>query len=611
MQEFKVKFSPQDKTVTVPGGTDLLTAAVKAGIVLSSACGGEGTCGKCKVLLGKDEALACQTIVESDISVNIPAGSFETPHAYKPVAEEFTKGVILENEHRITASPLVRKIYLELPAPTSDDAESDLERIYRIIEKKIGHTHVSTRLANVKHLGEVLRDSDFRVTAVIAGGEDAVEILAIEPQNTTKSNYGFAFDIGTTTVAGQLIDLNKNEIMGSRIAFNRQASYGSDVITRIVYASNPKGLETLNAAVIDNVNEIIEDLSSEGKVNLSDVYSIVFAGNMTMTHLLLKIDPSHIRKAPYVPVTASFQPASVSELGLKMHPKAIAYFLPGVAAYVGGDIVSGLLACGIPEADGLSLLIDIGTNGEIVLGNRDWMIGAAASAGPAFEGSGLKHGMKAVRGAVNKVDIDDKLNVNVDTIGGDKPKGICGSGYIDLLCKLLQRRIIGKDGKIDGAVKSDRIRRNENTKEFVVVFKNNSATGEDIVIDEDDIENLKRSKGAIYSAIISLINKLEQDISNVNRIYIAGGFGNYLNIDNAIRIGLLPDVRRDKYQFIGNSSLAGARMSLISRDALAKTEEIHKKVTYLDLSAEPKYMDEYIASLFFPHTDIGRFPSVR
>ncbi|MCM8761559.1 MAG: ASKHA domain-containing protein, partial [Candidatus Omnitrophica bacterium] len=339
--------------------------------------------------------------------------------------------------------------------------------------------------------------------------------------------------------------------------------------------------------------------------------AVVCAGNMTMMHLLLKIDPSNIRKAPYVPTVNAFPPVSASELSLEINPKGVAAFIPGVSTYLGGDIVAGLLACGIAESEETCLLVDIGTNGEVVLGNKDWMIGAAASAGPAFEGSGLSCGMKAVQGAIQKVAIDEDFNVQTWTIGELSPKGICGSGYIDILCQMLKRGIITKDGKIDRLKLSKRIRKTDTGYEFVVVFKGESGAEKDIAVHEDDIENLKRSKGAIYSAIIALLNKVGKSIDEVKRIYIAGGFGNYLNIENSIYIGLLPDIASSVYEFVGNSSLAGARMALLSHEAYEMTMRIYKNITYLDLSAEPNYMDEYIASLFFPHTDLGRFPSVR
>ncbi len=598
------------KKVAVAKGTDLLTAATKAGVTLNSSCGGEGLCGKCKVIVNNTRVLACERIVENDLEVTIPKESLEVHEKGKRGAEEFTKGIVLKRENVYKHSPLIRKIYLRLLKPTSDDNVSDLDRIYREISDKIDNVHVSAKLASVKSLSDTLRDSDFQVTVTLGYKDGWFEIISVEPGDTTGANYGFAFDIGTTTVVGQLIDLNTREILGTRIAFNKQALYGSDVITRIIFSSAPEGLEKTHKAVVSNMNEIIDDLIGSCNVNLADIYAITCAGNMTMMHLLLKIDPSGIRKPPYTPTTTIFPAIHSSEIGIEANPKGLISFLPGVSTYVGGDIVAGILACGVSESSDLSLLVDIGTNGELVLGNKDWMIGAAASAGPAFEGSGVSCGMKAVKGAIQKVNIDADLSVRCDVIGGVKPHGICGSGYIDLLCQILRRGIIDKSGKINKTIKSDRIRQGEAVAEFVVAFKADSGIGKDVVINEDDIENLKRSKGAIYSAIISLLAKVEKDIKDVKKIYIAGGFGNYLNVENAISIGLLPDVRREVYEFVGNSSLAGARMSLLSTEAFLKTNEIYKNITYIDLSAEPSYMDEYIASLFFPHTNLWRFPSV-
>ena len=613
MEEFNVKFRPKGATIRVPRGTDLLSAAIRAGIVLNAACGGEGLCGKCRVIIKKTEALACETLVESDLEVTVPKESLAVHGRLSHEAEEFTKGVVLKKEGRFAFSPLVRKVYLELPRPTDDDNASDLERISRELRSKEGidSVNISAKIANVKHLSEIIRESDFKVTVTIGRRNGSLEMFLVEPGDTSNDVLGMAFDIGTTTVAGQLIDLKTKNILGSRIAFNKQAAFGSDVITRIIYASEPKGLAKLNEAVLDNMNEMIEDLAGSAEANLSDIYAVTIAGNMTMMHLLLKIDPANIRKEPYIPATTVFPAMNAPEVGLEINPKGIASFLPGVSTYLGGDIVAGILACGLSESDDISLLADIGTNGEIVLGSKEWMIGAAASAGPAFEGSGLSGGMKAVRGAIEKARIGKGFDVEIETINGEKPRGICGSGYIDLLCQMLRAGIIGKDGKIDRDIKSKRIRRGEANYEFVVAFKSETAAGRDIVIQEDDIENLKRAKAAIYSAVVSLLNKVEKETKDVKKIYVAGGFGNYLNIENSVYIGLLPDVERSIYEFIGNSSLAGARMALLSREAHQKAMAIHKEITYLDLSSEPRYMDEYVAALFFPHTDLGRFPSVR
>lgn len=628
MQEFNVRFMPQNRSVRVPRGTDLLSAAIKCGIMLNASCGGAGLCGKCKVVIErgamcaepsrliqeKDRkrgyVLACDAIVESDLEIRIPKESLEVHAKLRHDTEEFTKGVAAKRENIFRFSPFVKKVFLELPGPTADDNEGDLERIERKLREKIGCEVRETKIAALKHLAALLRESDFKVTVTFGDKDGMAEILSIEPGDTTKDIYGLAFDIGTTTIAGQLIDLSNGNILGTRISFNRQSSYGGDIITRIVYASEPSGLRKLNDTVIANINEMIEDLTGSFTVNIGSIYATVCAGNTTMMHLLLNIDPSNIRRAPYVPTTTVFPTIYAAEARIEANPKGLVAFVPGVGAYVGGDIVAGLVACGLAESDELSLLVDIGTNGEIVLGNREWMIGAAASAGPAFEGSGLACGMKATSGAIQKVAIESDLAVRCTTIDDTKPKGICGSGYIDLLCQMLKRGIIAKDGKINRDVKSRRIRRAGDTYEFIVSFKDETSTGKDVVIQDDDIENLKRSKGAIYSAVISLLNKVGKSVTDLRKVYIAGGFGNYLNIENAIFIGLLPDMARDTYEFIGNSSLAGARMSLLAKDAFAETHRLYKNLTYLDLSSEPHYMDEYVASLFFPHTDKGRFPSV-
>jgi len=629
VDEFNVRFRPQDITVRIPRGTDLLSAAIKGGIVLAAACGGEGLCGKCRVIVSngtvktdmtrlisavdrdRGVVLACQTMVEGDLEVEIPWESLGHHETVSHVAEDFTKGIALKREGIFPFSPLVRKVYLELPVPSGDDNVSDLERIEREAREKKGLDIKRSRLSNVKHIGSLIREADYKITVLAGYRDDSLEVVSVEPGGDSGANYGFAFDIGTTTVVGQLVDLNSKAILGTRIAFNKQASYGADVITRIIYASNPAGLEELSMAVLDNINDMIRDMCQAYDIGVSDVNAATLAGNMTMMHLLLKVDPSNIRKAPYIPATTVFETIGAAEADIEINPKGLAAFFPGVTTYVGGDIVSGVLACGLSEDADISLLIDIGTNGEIVLGNRDWMIGSAASAGPAFEGSGLSCGMKAVKGAIQRASIDEMLDVTIGTIAEEKPKGICGSAYIDLLCQMLKRGIIGKDGRINRNLKNWRVRKGEANYEFVIVPKDMSATGRDIVIQDDDIENLKRSKGAIYSAIIALLNKVEKKVSDLKRIYIAGGFGNYLNIENSIFIGLLPDAERSVYEFIGNSSLAGARMGLLSHEAFLKAHDISKNITYIDLSSEPNYMDEYIASLFFPHTDIGRFPSVR
>lgn len=422
--------------------------------------------------------------------------------------------------------------------------------------------------------------------------------------------FGLAVDIGTTTVSVQIINMDNNEVLGTRTSYNKQASFGADIITRIIYAGEGNGLDDLHKAVLSTINQLIQALALEKKVNVNDINSIVCAGNTTMIHLFLKKDPAYIRRDPYGPAKNIFPALKAKEAGININPLGSLYCIPAVANYVGGDTVAGILSSGLHMKKDLSMLIDIGTNGEIVLGSEEFIVASAASAGPAFEGSGLKNGMRALPGAIERVVIaPGSLSVDYRVIGGAKPLGICGSGYISLLCNMLASGIIDKSGRIikDGPW----VRPAEFGKEFIVVPKEDSQTGEDITVTEADLDNLKRAKAAIYSAAFILLKHMNFKISDLKNIFISGGFGTSLDIDSAIAIGLLPDTGRDIFSFLGNSALSGAREVLLSNDKLKKSEDLARQITYFDLSSDPEYMNEYMGALFFPHTDLMRFPSVK
>ena len=642
MDKVKVIFKPDNKEIKVRKGKNLLHAAIQAGVYIHSSCGGDGVCGRCKVIITKgnfrteptgritkDEkakgfVLACLTSVQGNLHVEIPPESrldFEKitdeeakTHRLKGLftpAEEIELEETLLKKKVFRHSPLASKLYLKLPKPDFDDKISDLERLYREIRKNGDAPIMQAGLANVKRLGLLLRESGWKITATLGRRNETIEIVTIEPGDTSKKNYGVAFDIGTTTITGRLVDLNSKKTLGTKATYNKQAAFGDDVITRIIFATEGGGLEKLHHAVIDTMNNIIKDFTVEHKINLNNINGVTCAGNTTMIHLLLRVDPKHIRREPYVS-TANFVPViRASEAGIKISPRGLLYCVPGVSTYVGGDITAGVLACGLNRSDKLTLLVDVGTNGEIVIGNKEWMASCSASAGPAFEGSGLTCGMRASKGAIQVVNIDSNLNVKLETIANEKPRGICGSGYVDLLAELFRRGIITRDGKISAGIKSPRIKKSGPGYEFVVVFKDDADTKSDIVITEDDIENLKRSKGAIYSAITTLFKKIGLDQNELKQIFIAGGFGTCLNMENAITIGLLPDLNRKIFKFVGNTSVVGSGQILLSYDAMKMSEEIARKITYIELSAESTYMDEYVSSLFFPHTDLLRFPSAK
>ena len=643
MGKVTVKFYPDNKQIQIEKGKTVLSAAISAGVQINSSCGGDGVCGRCKVIIksGKVETqptgritleekrmgylLACLTTIESDLEVEIPPESrldldkVTESEAYLQRLKgiftdsvEVDKGVSILPEDVFTHSPLATKLYLEIPKPNLEDKISDLERVYREIRKRQDIPIMQTGLANVRRLGKLLRSSDWKVTATLGNRNGTVEIVLIEPGDTSTRNFGIAFDIGTTTISGQLADLNTKQILGTKAKFNRQASFGSDVITRIIFAQEENGLERLHHAVIDGMNAIIQELVKEHNIDLNDVTCCMCAGNTTMIHLLLRVDPTFIRREPYVP-TVNFTPViRASEAGIKINPRGLLSCVPGVSGYLGGDITAGILACGIVDSLKISLLIDIGTNGEIALGNKDWLISCAASAGPAFEGSGVVSGMRAIKGAIQKVKINPKnFRVSVTTIAKIPPEGICGSGYIDILSESLKAGIINKNGKINKDLKIRSIRQGEYGEEFLISPKEETESETDIVITEMDIENLKRAKAAIFAAASILVKQMGLSFKDIDKIFVAGGFGTSLDIENAISVGLLPDLPRDRFLFVGNSSLVGSRRILFSSEAIIRAEEIAKKTTYFELSVEAKYMDEYVSALFFPHTDRERFPTVK
>ena len=640
MQKFKVTFLPDNITISVEQDKTILAAAISAGINLNSNCGGDGVCGRCKVILisGKVNTqpsgilsleekknnihLACLATIHSDLTVSIPESSRLSLERLTPeelaqrLSGLYTKVEDIEpqnldpNSGIFLHSPLATKIYLELTPPTLNDNLSDLERLYRSLRIIGDFPVIQTGLCNIRQLGELLRDSNWKVTVTLGKRNNTVEIFLIEPGDTTAKNFGLAFDIGTTTISGQLIDLKSKKILGSKATYNQQSAFGSDVITRIVYAGQSDGLEKLHNAVCDTMNQIIRELVAEYKTDLNDVNCIVCSGNTTMLHLLLNLDPASIRREPYV-ATANFFPVlRASEVGININPRGLLACVPGVSSYIGGDITAGVLSSGIFCQEEPCVLIDIGTNGEIILGNRDFLVGCAASAGPAFEGSGVTSGMRAASGAIQKVTINKKdLKIEYVTIGNKKPRGICGSGYIDLLSAMLETGIIDRNGKFK--IADARIRETDNGKEFLLCAKTETEDGQDIVINEADIDNLKRAKGAIYSATAILAKHLGLELSGIAKFFIAGGFGTYLDIEKAIKIGLLPDLERSKFVFIGNSALAGARQIILSTAALTIAQELANRITYFELSVDPSYMDEYGQALFFPHTDLTKFPTVK
>jgi uncharacterized 2Fe-2S/4Fe-4S cluster protein (DUF4445 family) len=636
MSRYKVIFSPDRREINVEEGITLLEAADLAGIHINNLCGGQGVCGECKVrirkgvvekstksisLLSKDEiqqwyVLACQTPVRNNVEVEIPVEARLEGERILMEGETLTFSIPEEIERRPQEeagvsfySPLTMKMHLNLPLPTLEDNLSDLERIYREIQRKANISDPEVELYKIRGLARILRKNEMRITTTLGRKNNKFKIIQIEGGDTSKRNFGIALDIGTTTVVAQLVDMNSKEILGTKASHNRQSRYGEDVISRIIYACNRNGMDPLNKAVIGNIGDLVKSLARENGVELNEITVAMAAGNTTMTHLLLGLEPCFIRTEPYIPTATSFPVMKASDVWIPINPDGLMGVMPCVSSYVGGDITAGVLASGMCDSSKVSMLMDLGTNGEIVLGNCEWLVCCSASVGPAFEGGGLKCGMRATNGAIQVISISND-HVNYSAIGNIRPRGICGSGVIDVLAELLRNRLIQPDGKFNTGKGSSRIRRTDDGEEFVIVRANESGTGNDIVVTEYDISNLIKSKGAVYAAATILAKSVGVDFNDLDRIYIAGGFGNYLNIKNAIGIGLLPDLPLERFRFIGNSSLAGARMTLLSNHAFEKAHEIAGKMTYFELSVNPDFMDEFIAALFLPHTNQKLFPSV-
>ena len=624
----KVTFLPQGEVIQVEKGVTLLEASARAGVYVNSICGGDGICGKCRLivkegdvitrpttLLKREEikkgyVLACQTKVIGDVVVEVPPESrAEGKILIDKDAQRFRALYApLKGQVFFKYYPLVQKLYLELSPPNLQDNVCDHLRLYRGIRRKREIPIMQTGLKVIRSLPSIMRRCDWKITATLGIRGGTVEVIQVEEGDTTDRNFAVAVDVGTSTVVAHLVNLNTFETIDAEATYNSQMIYGEEVTRRIIYAEL-KGENRLREAIVDDINNLITTLISRNNIRLNDVMAVVCAGNTAMIHFLLELDPSQIRKEPYIPVCTCPPPVRAAEVGIRINPRGLLYSLPSIASWVGADITAGVLATGLYQADELTMLIDIGTNGEIVIGNKDWMVCCSASAGPAFEGSGVKSGMRAAEGAIEKVKISEEGKVHYTTIGGGKPRGICGSGLIDIMAELLKAGFIDKSGRLNPDADT-RVRGKDGEVEFVLVPSSQTATGEDIVITQADIENVLRAKAAIFAGINVLAKILNLKFSDIKRIYLAGGFGNYLDKENAIILGLIPDIEMERIQFVGNTSILGAKMALLSKDALDTAYHISKNITYYDLITYPGYMDEFMSAKFLPHTDTSMFPSL-
>jgi uncharacterized 2Fe-2S/4Fe-4S cluster protein (DUF4445 family) len=633
-----IEFQPDNITVTVDKGENLLTAAAEAGVYIHAYCGGDGVCGKCKVVVEEGEVrsdkanlkqedwdrgyrLACLSSVESDLKITIPEMTTKSGKALKRKPKT-TRTISPKALDTLIGTwkvdPPVSKVYLELEPPTMEDNISDMQRVMRGIKmmfpddpREPSYDHPEL----IKHLPRALRESDWKITLLLLRGKykgQTFRIIDVEAGDTTARLYGLAVDIGTTTCSGVLVDLNTGKIIAEASGYNGQISYGEDVISRIIYAGRPGGLKALQDKIVETINNIIEDICRKMIISPADISYIMAAGNTVMSHLLLGLDPKYIREAPYVPSVSQFPLTKAADLGIHAHPSMRLFLYPCIASYVGGDIVAGVHACQMAKSEEVSLFIDIGTNGEIVVGNKDWMVCAACSAGPAFEGGGIQYGMRASNGAIENFHIHPQtFDPMIVTIGRIKPSGICGSGLISIVSELLEAGVIDQQGKFKRNLDIPRIREGRDGWEYVLAWAQDSLIGEDIVITEVDLDNLMRAKGAMYAGYQTLLESVGLSFDDLDRVIMAGNFGAYIDLERAICIGLLPDVDRDKFYYLGNASMLGCQISLSDVDRFRERVEARQLMTNVELAENPEFMQHYMASLFLPHTDMSLFPTVK
>lgn len=615
-----LKVEPQGAKLNVKRGTRLLDALSKAGAPVRSECGGKGICGKCKIVI-KDQSsfteiddwkgdlsrlelksgyrLACECKIMSDGSVYVPEES-----------RLMTRKFLVEGTERpVKVEPAIRKFFLHVPQPSLADVRSDTQRVLDSLKDTYGIEAADIDDQLLKELPKILRDASWKITATILDGK---EVRALEKGNTSEEAYGAAVDIGTSKIIVYLSDLLTGQLLSTESAENPQMKHGEDVISRIAYAMESEThLKEMQRLIVNCLNTMITVACKKLRFNAKCIYELTVVGNTAMHHLFLGLQPKQLGVSPYVPVVSSSVDEKARNLSLKVNPGANVHVFPVVAGFVGGDAVADIVATGMHEADELSMVLDIGTNAEVILGDQHSLTACSCASGPAFEGAHIECGMKAVTGAIESLEIKpDDYQVTYKTIGNVRPSGLCGSGIIDATASLLKCRLMNREGEFNKSIQSPRLTKINEKKAFILVSKSEGAV-RDIFITQNDIKEVQLAKAAIYSGCSILMKKRQVASRDIKRLYIAGAFGNYINPRNAKIIGLLPDVSANCIKFVGNAAGAGARMALISKSLRQTAALISRKTGYVELASESDFQTEFASAMFFPHRDMGRFKSIR
>jgi len=630
-KKYLIKFLPSGKSIKISPNYNLKQAILDSGIHIDSSCGGAGTCGRCKVQIREGKVntkkskfispkqeemgyvLSCLSKVQSDLIVRVPrrkkARAKIEKGRFADIESKLYSGISKDEFSSVEIKPWIKKETISVKKPSLGYGTSDLFRLKKSIRENLGIENCTVPIHIIRQLPLVLREKDWEVTVTV--DKENSTLTDIQPGRTSKKSYGLALDIGTTSLVIYLVDLGNGKIISSESEYNPQIKFGEDIINRIIYANRKGGLEKLREVIIDSINNLIWRLLFNSHIDADSIISMMVSGNSTMMHLFYGVPPRYIREEPYVTVANKFSSSTAKEVGIKHIKNAYVYNIQGVASYLGGDIASGILATDMYREKELALFLDLGTNGELVVGNSEWMMGCSCSAGPAFEGGGVKCGIRAVDGAIEKISISQKTyKCQIEVIGGGKPRGICGSGLIDVVGEMYLKGVIDRKGKFNKDIGNKYLRCADDDCQYILVEVKNSATGEDIYISEVDIDNLIRAKAAIYAGIKTLLEEVDLSVYDLDKIYIAGGLGKHLNTRNAVIIGMLPDVDVAKYFFMGNTSVTGAYLSLLSEDKYRQSSKIAEHITYIELSVNMKFMERYVAGLFLPYTDMKDFPTV-
>ena len=620
-------------TAQVPTGSLLVEALHRAGVDIGQPCGGQGRCGRCIVQvaaggkvrrrsslrlsqedIAKGYALACQSVVEGDLYITIPP---QEKIERRLTTDRIASEIRVPDGYEFTWSQTIRRVSVSLNPPSMDDQADDWSRLQTALRTKANIEQINCSIGLLRRIGTVLRESDWNVTAILdmATGETGglARLIDLRPGIGSEEEplWSAAIDIGTTTVTVWLVDLVTGQVKAQVAEYNGQIARGEDVVSRIIFASKNGGADELQQRVVNTINSLIELACKRVKAKPEQVVKATVVGNSTMAHLLLKIPAASIRLSPFITAVNHPPLTTTREVGLNLCPEGTVDCLPGVASYVGADITAGVLSSGVYLSEEVVLFLDVGTNGEMVLGNRDWMVTCACSAGPAFEGAGVVDGMRATEGAIEEIWVNNETyEPTYRVIGGGKPRGICGSGLISLLAEMFLTGVLDKAGNVNVDLKTRRVREGDHGGEYVIAWGAETEHGKDIVITHVDIDNLLRAKAAIYAGFTILADQVGVPLESVAKMLIGGSFGKYINVEKAVQIGLLPDMPWERFEFLGNTAIRGSYYALLSQQSRERVADIAKRMTYIELSADNTFYEAFMSAMFLPHTDMSRFPTV-